>query len=123
MTTGGDTVLIVIETVHKRLDGDGKNVGGADEFAACPETDAVDEVVFFGADDGAQFAGVEQSAIGNLIHRLIEINVTRDIGSQTEALYEQRNPAAIGMAAWNRFEITCLCAPVYLCGKSFDARR
>src|SRR5258708_4191350 len=101
MAARGDAVLVVIEPIHEWFDGDGKNVRGTNELAAGPEADAIDQVVLFRADDGAQFIGIEQRAVRNLIHRAIEINVPCDIGGQTEALNKKRDPPAIGMAARN----------------------
>src|SRR5438034_385133 len=112
MATGGDAVLIVIEPVHEGLNRDGEDITRTNELPARPETDAADKIVAVGADDGAQFPGVEERAIGDLIHYLIQINVTRDIGCHAKSLDEQCYPAAIRVAARDWFEVSNLRAAV-----------
>src|SRR5690349_3015941 len=103
MATSRDPVLIVIEPVHERLDGDGKYICGTNKFATSPKPDAIYKTASFRADDVAKLLGIQQRAIGNPVHRLIEINVARDVGGHTEALDEERNPTTVGMAARNGF--------------------
>jgi len=105
MAAGRDAILVVIEPIHERLDRDGKNVGGADQFAPSPGANVAHEAAFLRADDGTKLIGIQQRAIRNLSHHLIEIDMASDVCCHAEALDEQRDPAAIRMAAWNRLEI------------------
>ncbi len=121
MTAGRDAILVIIEPVHERFDGDGKNIRGADEFAPRPESNAVNQAALVRAYDRTQFIRVEQGAIGDPIHRLIEVNMAGDVGRHAKALNEKRDPTAVGMTAWDRFEVAHVCASANLAGHRFDA--
>jgi hypothetical protein len=88
MTTRRDAVLVVVEPIHERLDGNGKDIRGADELPAGPHANSVQQALFFGVHNGSQFLRIQQRAVGGAVHRLAKVNVSRNVGRNPEPLYE-----------------------------------
>ena len=108
VTARRNSILIVIVTIHKGLDGNTENVARADKFS-CKSSDYFSPAVLIArADDVLHLRFAENGFIGNFVHRHLQIDVPRNIKEQPETPGEQCGPATVRVATRDGEKITRL---------------
>src|SRR5690349_1786870 len=99
MAARRDAVLVVGEPVHERLDDDTEHVARPYQLATGASGETAPPARPARTDDALDLLLVEHRLVGNVVHHGINVDMSCDVGEQTEASREQRHPSTVRMAA------------------------